>query len=244
MRGAVPSGACGEQVYVRCLCVRACAARDARPCAVRECALHLCVHDARMCSAQLCAVPVHVQRPCARDARLCAAHPACGVCVHCTTLRCARRTTTSGAGRTGSPRMKVRGGGGLVPAGGGSAAPARPPAAAAVHSCIPWGLLSDPPAVLPRRGQHQGPVPEGEVQPAQGVRAAGPAARRLRQPQEAGAQVGAGGGAGGGREVRIWSRGSAWLSPPGSNSTGAAGRATPPAQRPSVAPTDTRTALR
>lgn len=35
------------------------------------------------------------------------------------------------------------------------------------------------------------------MQSAQGVRAAGPAARRLRQPQEAGAQVGAGGRRGG-----------------------------------------------
>lgn len=51
----------------------------------------------------------------------------------------------------------------------------------------------------PSPGHHQGPLPEGEVQPAQGVRGAGLPARHVHQPQEAGAQVGAGPGPGGGK---------------------------------------------
>lgn len=45
-------------------------------------------------------------------------------------------------------------------------------------------------ASLSSRGHHQGPVPEREVQPPQGVRGAGPPEGHVCQPQEAGAQVG------------------------------------------------------
>lgn len=46
------------------------------------------------------------------------------------------------------------------------------------------------PSLPPSPGHHQGPLPEGEVQPAQGVCGAGLPARHVHQPQEAGAQVG------------------------------------------------------
>lgn len=56
---------------------------------------------------------------------------------------------------------------------------------------LPWGVPACPSPSVPRSpGHHQGPVPEGEVQPAQGVRGAGLPARHVHQPQEAGAQVG------------------------------------------------------
>lgn len=57
---------------------------------------------------------------------------------------------------------------------------------------LPWGVPAGPsPSLPPSPGHHQGPLPEGEVQPAQGVRGAGLPARHVHQPQEAGAQVGA-----------------------------------------------------
>uniref|UniRef100_A0A8C4PCI2 SPARC (osteonectin), cwcv and kazal like domains proteoglycan 2 n=1 Tax=Dromaius novaehollandiae TaxID=8790 RepID=A0A8C4PCI2_DRONO len=68
--------------------------------------------------------------------------------------------------------MRVSGGDGtgIAPARGGprGSAPARCP---------------------PSPGHDQGPVPEGEMQPAQGVRRPGLPARHVHQPQEAGAQV-------------------------------------------------------
>lgn len=66
---------------------------------------------------------------------------------------------------------------------------------------LPRGVPACPcPSVSPSPGHHQGPVPEGEVQPAQGVRGAGLPARHVHQPQEAGAQVG--GSAAGPQEER------------------------------------------
>lgn len=60
---------------------------------------------------------------------------------------------------------------------------------------LPWGvstatLPASSPLCPPSPGHHQGPLPEGEVQPAQGVRGTGLPARHVHQPQEAGAQVG------------------------------------------------------
>lgn len=115
-----------------------------------------------------------------------------------------RRMTTSGAGRTGSPRMKVA----PCPAfifffGGGEGTDTAPKRGF---------LLPKTPCPPPPRsaGHHQGPVPEGEMQPAQGVRGAGLPARHVHQPQEAGAQV-RGRGRGGGRYFFWGGRGS----PPG-----------------------------
>lgn len=66
---------------------------------------------------------------------------------------------------------------------------------------LPRGVPACPsPSLPPSPGHHQGPLPEGEVQPAQGVRGAGLPARHVHQPQEAGAQVGAPGPSGGGRK--------------------------------------------
>lgn len=123
---------------------------------------------------------------------------------------------------------------------------------------LPWGVPAFPPSpapaplCTPSPGHHQGPLPEGEVQPAQGVRGAGLPARHVHQPQEAGAQVGArrrrgraaAGGKGGTR------RGLSTLSPRAGSSrwaprrTGAASPATPPRWPPSAAPTATPTARR
>lgn len=151
-----------------------------------------------------------------------------------------RRMTTSRAGRTTSPGMKVPlrwaweeaqwarcqpvvGGRGIaLPACTPRAFPFRPGAAVGsvrsgkqqlvprrLPSCslngalcragwwpalpgLPWGVPACPsPSLPPSPGHHQGPLPEGEVQPAQGVRGAGLPARHVHQPQEAGAQVGA-----------------------------------------------------
>lgn len=216
------------------------------------------------------------------------------------------RMTTSRAGRTTSPGMKVPlrwvwdgaqwarcqpvvGGGGShtfclqppgfsLPAGSGGGAGASREAAAGAEAAaqlrpewrfVPGRLVASaagtplegpclrpPPAPVPlcppSPGHHQGPLPEGEVQPAQGVRGAGLPARHVHQPQEAGAQVGVrrGRGRAGGRRNGGPRRGLSTLSPRAGSSrwaprrTGAASPATPPRWPPSAAPTAIPTARR
>lgn len=128
--------------------------------------------------------------------------------------------------------------------------------ASAAAAPLEGPCLPPPPSPVPlcppSPGHHQGPLPEGEVQPAQGVRGAGLPARHVHQPQEAGAQVGVrrGRGRAGSRRNGGPRRGLSTLSPRAGSSrwaprrTGAASPATPPRWPPSAAPTAIPTARR